>query len=68
MTWPVVFADDAIALAVVTVYVGAMKPFVDATGPEKVVRDMIIPYMRCDVSVCMSSAGTVRYTGYPGMV
>ena len=44
-----------------------MKPFVDVTGPEKVVDAMMIPHMRYGVSVCMSSAGTVRYTGDPGL-
>ena len=44
------------------------KPFCDRTGPVNVVFAMSVPYMQVwGASVCMSSAGTVRYTGDPGM-
>jgi alpha/beta superfamily hydrolase len=37
----------------------AMKPFVDTTGPENVVRAMIFPYIQVSLLVGISSAGAV---------
>jgi hypothetical protein len=42
-----------------------IKPLSDATGPENVVLAILI-ILTCEIygiSVCMSSAGTVRYAG-----